>query len=175
MAEKFFMKQNALEQKIYDLITPDAQDLGLEVVYVQLTGDTGTKQLTIVAEDPKTLRLGVDQCAKLSRAASTLLDVEDWIDGAYRLEVSSPGIDRLLVREKDFDIFKNLEAKIEMTMPAENGQKRFRGMMKGIDEDKRITLDTDEGVMLLDFADVKKAKLVMNDTLIAASAELSGS
>lgn len=166
---------NILEQKIFDLVAPAAADLDLELVYVQVTGEAGSKNVMIVAEDPKTMRLGVDQCAKLSRAASVLMDVEDWIDGKYRLEVSSPGIDRLLIREKDFDVFKGLDAKVEINMPAENGQKRFRGVMQGIDENRCVTLDTDEGTIVLDFANIKKAKLVMNDALIAASAALGGS
>lgn len=81
--------------------------------------------LQIMAEDPKTRNLGVDECADISRALSAVLDVEDPIKGAYRLEVSSPGIDRPLVKKGDFEDFEGFEAKIELHSPLETGQKDF--------------------------------------------------
>ena len=83
---------------------------------------------------PKTKRLGVDDCAKLSRAIAATLDVEDPISGKYNLEVSSPGIDRPLINEQDFMNYSGFEAKIETDTPAENGQRRFRGVLQGMND-----------------------------------------
>lgn len=164
------MKHSPLEQKIFDIIAPVAQDLGLELIYVQITGAEGTKTVILTAEDPQTGRLNIDKCADLSRAASAHMDVEDPIDGAYQLEVSSPGIDRLLLRQKDFETYAGFDTKLEINVPQDNGQKRFRGILKGINADGIITLDTDEGPALIPFENLKKAKLVLTDELIKATA-----
>ena len=110
-----------------------------------------------------------DNCATISRAVSALLEVDDPISSAYTLEVSSPGLDRPLVRLKDFDRFQGLEAKIEINRPRD-GQRRFRGRLLGVDGDTvRILVD---GVEVdLPHPDIHKAKLLMTDELIAASEE----
>lgn len=164
------MKLTAFEQRIFEISQPVAQDLGLEIVYVQMQGENGGKTVQITAEDPATGRLGVDKCADLSRAISVTLDVEDVIEGKYRLEVSSPGIDRLLLRPKDFETYAGFDTKLEVHMPTDNGQKRFRGLVKGINDNQIVTLSTDEGDVDIDFDNIKKAKLVLTDDLIKATA-----
>lgn len=165
------MKQTPLEKQIKDITTPVAEELGLEILYVQINGEGGAKTVQITAEDPETGRLGVDKCAQLSRESSTLLDVEDIISGAYRLEVSSPGIDRLLLRKKDFTKYAGSDIKLEANMPIETGQKRFRGILKGVNDEDIIEIETDEGTAHIEFDNVKKAKLVLTDELIKATAK----
>ncbi len=164
------MKQTPLEKQIFELTSPVAAELGLEIMYIQVNGEDGTKIVQITAEDPETGRLSVDKCAKLSRESSTLLDVEDLISGAYRLEVSSPGIDRLLLRVKDFTRYAGFDTKVECHTPIESGQRNFRGKLQGINEDNIIEIITDEGTSHIEFDNVKKAKLVLTDELIKATA-----
>jgi len=154
-----------IERKITELVQPVIEDKGFDLVAVTLQG----AELQIMAENPETRRLGVDDCAMLSREISTLLEVEDPIEGRYRLEVSSPGIDRPLVKLQDFADFEGFEAKIEISPPLE-GQKRFRGFLKGIEEDE-IVLQTDRGPVNLPYASLEKAKLVLTDELIKKTAD----
>ncbi len=163
------MRRTPIEQKIFDLAVPVAQDLALEIVAVKMVGEGGSTNVQIMAEDPNTGRIKLDDCAKLSRALSAVLDVEDPISGAYRLEVSSPGIDRLLTRQKDFERYTGYEAKLETAMPTETGQKKFRGVIRGIDNND-ITIDTDQGEFVIDFESLAKAKLVLTDDLIKKTA-----
>lgn len=166
------MRLQPIEQKIADIVRPAIEDLGFSLFLVKLNGEAGSKTLQIMAEDPATRRLGVDDCAVISRAVSALMDVEDPISGAYRLEVSSPGIDRLLIRLEDFEAYKGFEAKVETDRPAaENGQKRFRGVVNGVKEN-HVLLQTDTGEVEIPYDSVHKAKLVLNDALIKATANL---
>lgn len=158
------MKQSGIERKITALVKPVIEDKGFALVCVTMQGP----ELQIMAEDPQTRKLGADDCAVLSREISTLLEVEDPIKGKYRLEVSSPGIDRPLIALQDFADFEGFEAKIEINPPQE-GQKRFRGRLKGI-EDEEILLDTDHGTAYLPYGSVEKAKLVLTDELIKKTA-----
>ncbi|MCB1563622.1 MAG: ribosome maturation factor RimP [Alphaproteobacteria bacterium] len=164
------MKITPLERKIADIAAPVIQDRGFELVCVHMTSENGAQLLRIMAEDPATGNLGIDDCAVLSKAVSVALDVEDPIKGTYRLELSSPGIDRPLVRLKDFETYTGLEAKLEMDMPDENGQKRFRGRLKGL-EGETIRLETDQGEVDIPFGALAKAKLVLTDELIQATAK----
>lgn len=163
------MKTTPLEDKIFKLAAPVVTDLGFALLWVKITGEHSAALVQITAEDPQTRRLGVDDCAKISRAISAVMDVEDPIKGAYRLEVSSPGIDRLLVRQKDFEEYSGFEAKIETIVPAENGQKRYRGVIKGLKEDT-ILVGTETGDVEISFSNLSKAKLVLTDELIKATA-----
>lgn len=161
------MRSTPLENKIASLAAPVAEDMGLAIVQVSIAGESGSQNVRIMAEDPATRNLGVDDCAKLSRALSAVLDVEDPIKGAYRLEVSSPGIDRPMVKAQDFETYKGFEVKLETSMPAENGQKRFRGRILGLKDDgNTILLDTDQGEAEIAFDTLTKAKLVLTDELI---------
>jgi ribosome maturation factor RimP len=149
------------EKRIYDIVEPVITDLGFDLVQVKQIGDT----LQIMAEDPKTRRLGIDDCTKMTREISAILDVEDPIKGAYKLEVSSPGIDRPLVKLDDYKQFKGLEAKLEVFPPIE-GQKKFRGRIMGIENDADVIVDTDQGEYAIPFQTISKSKLVLTDELI---------
>lgn len=162
------MKQTPQERKITEIISPLVEEQGLTIVQVKLAGaDTGYT-LQVMAEDPKTGRLGIDDCTKLSHSISDILDVEDPISGRYNLEVSSPGIDRPLIHETDYLRFKGFECKIELSIPTDIGQKRFRGFILGC-EDGIIGIQTDTGPVEMDIENVAKAKLVLNDKLIKAT------
>ena len=165
------MKTTPLEDKLYTMFAPVVADLGFSLVCVRTTGESGVSVLQVMAEDPETRKLGVDDCAKISRSISAIMDVEDPINGAYRLEVSSPGIDRLLLTRKDFEDYTGFEAKIETMTPNENGQKRFRGKIINISgESVKVQTDTDE--VHIPYAEISKAKLVLTDELIKATANL---
>jgi len=163
------MRSTPLENKVKDIVSPIVADLGLDLVCVNIIGEGGSRNVQIMAEDPETRRLGIDKCTELTKAISAIMDVEDPINGAYRLEVSSPGIDRPLVKKQDFETYKDLEAKIETMVPAENGQKRFRGRILGLENDD-ILLATDQGDVVIAFDNVAKAKLVMTDELLKRTA-----
>lgn len=165
------MKQSPLENRISDIVRPVIEDMGYALVQAKMTSDDKRNILQILAEDPKTHNLGVDDCAKLSRAVSAMLDVEDPIAGAYTLEMSSPGIDRPLTRTQDFETYKGLEAKIELDMPIE-GQKKFRGFLQGLTEENEISLKTDQGMVAFSPDSVHKAKLVLTDALIEQSKKM---
>jgi ribosome maturation factor RimP len=159
------MRLNSVEKKVADIAAPVIEDMGYELLYVTLKGEEGASRiLQITAENPETRTLGVDECARISRSVAAVLDVEGPVKGAYRLEVSSPGIDRFLVKEKDFTDFAGNEVKIEVNPPLE-GQKRFRGMLSG-EKDGNILLETDQGNVAISLETVHKAKLVMTDALI---------
>ena len=150
---------------VSELIEPTVEALGFELVRVTFGG--GRKPtLQVMAERPDG-SMSVDDCAKLSRELSVLLDVEDPITGEYMLEVSSPGIDRPLTRRKDFERWLGFDAKVELQF-AVDGRRRFRGVMQTLDGDT-LTLDTEEGTVALSLGDVSKAKLVMTDALLEAT------
>ncbi len=164
------MRYTPLEDKIIKLVSPVIEDLGFAFHHIKITGESGASNVLIMAEDPATSNLGVDDAAKISRAISAVLDVEDPIKGAYRLEISSPGIDRLLITPEDFNKYKGFDTKIETLMPvSENGQKKFRGILNGI-EDGNIAIATDQGDYTFPYSAVSKAKLVLTDELIKATA-----
>ncbi len=164
------MRLSPLEKKLYEISNPIIEDFGFKTVLVKSYGQAGDFTIQIMAENPATGRLGVDDCAKISRAVAAILDVEDPIDGAYKLEISSPGIDRPLVNIDDYKKFKSFEAKIEIDMPLDNGQKRFRGFIKDTKDDV-IILDTDTGDIELPLSSIIKSKLVLTDRLIEATAK----
>jgi ribosome maturation factor RimP len=165
------MHYTPLEEKLAALAAPVIEDLGFALHRIKVSGATGTLLIQIMAEDKETKNLGVDDAAKISRALSATLDVEDPIDGAYRLEVSSPGIDRVLITKSDFEDYKGYEAKIESLIPTpDKGQKKFRGRLGGM-KDEIILLTTDEGDVEIPYNSVAKAKLVLTDELIKATAK----
>jgi ribosome maturation factor RimP len=165
----------ALERQIYDLVTPSLMRMGYEVVRVKLMEDGGRHILQIMLDCTDGRQVTVEDCEKASKQLSALLDVEDPIEHHYDLEVSSPGIDRPLTRLKDFERFKNLEVKIETRVPV-NGQKRFRGKLKGVRNGDQIVVvpnlvslaDTagKEEEVEIPFSAVFKAKLILNDELL---------
>lgn len=158
------MKPSPLEQRITDMIDPVVADRGLALVCVRLTGADGMATLQVMAENPETKRIGVDECATLSREIAAILDVEDPINGRYRLEVSSPGIDRPLMKPQDFVEYEGLEARVEIMPPLE-GQKRFRGYLRGLEKDT-VRLETDTGMAFLPLSSIQKARLILTDELL---------
>lgn len=153
---------NHVEEKVIAAIEPAAADLGYRLVRVRLSG-LRRKRLQIMAErDDGTMLL--EDCERLSRAISPILDAANPIDGHYDLEVSSPGIDRPLVRLEDFTRFAGHEAKLETAQMIE-GRKRFKGVLAGVDGD-RIRIATAEGEASIPFAWLADAKLVLTDKLI---------
>lgn len=159
-------------ERIEEQITPTLEDMGFRLVRVNLSGGKYLK-LQIMAERAETGTISIDDCADISRAVSALLDVDDPIKDAYELEVSSPGIDRPLVRPDDFERYAGFDAKVEMNRPVE-GQRRFKGRLKGLDGDA-VLVETDNGEARLPFADIQKAKLLMTDALLEAAKEQQNS
>lgn len=157
-----------IEQRVAEIIEPALDDMGYTLVRVQLSGGKRA-QLQIMAEHKNLGPMTVDDCADISRAVSALLDVEDPIPNAYNLEVSSPGIDRPLVRPADYDRFKGLLAKLDVARPID-GRKRFKGRIAGIDGET-VTVETDDGPLELDFGDIAKASLIITDDLLKAAPE----
>lgn len=152
--------------RIEQIITPSVEAMGYEVVRVQMSGGIRAI-LQIMAERADGAPMTVEDCADISRSVSAVLDVEDPIKAAYTLEVSSPGIDRPLTRLKDYERFAGFEAKLE-TRIAVDGRKRFKGMLKGV-EDGLVSIDTEQGAAKLEFDNILRAKLVLTDDLIRAS------
>lgn len=156
--------------RIADLIRPSIGAMGYSLVRVQVIGRSRPR-LQVMAERTDDEPMTVDDCASLSRAISAILDVEDPIVGAYTLEVSSPGIDRPLVRLADFDRFSGHEARVDLGRPID-GRRRFRGRLLGTDGD-RVCMAMESGAVAFPFADVVRAKLVLTDKLLAAAAAKS--
>ena len=152
-------------QAVRALIAPSLADIGYEVVRVMTIGAEHVT-LQIMAERLDEDTMTVEDCASISRTVSAIFDVEDPIIGAYTLEVSSPGLDRPLVRKKDFERYSGLEAKIELYQ-ALNGQRRYSGMLAGY-ADGVVTIVTENGATNLPFEEIDKAKLIITDDLLAA-------
>jgi ribosome maturation factor RimP len=151
---------------IAQMIEPSMTAMGYRVVRIVVTsGRRATLQIMVERIDDTPLT--VDDCALISHSVSALLDVADPIAGAYTLEISSPGIDRPLVRPEDYDRFSGFQARIELSEPV-GGRKRFRGRLLGVAEGD-IRLATEDGEARLPLAAVTRAKLVITDDLIAAS------
>ena len=168
--------------RLTEVIEPEAQALGLDLVRVKMmqseAGDGG-EALQVMAEDPATGQLIIDQCAALSRRISERLDsLEEagdvLIDGAYHLEVSSPGIDRPLTRAKDFADWAGHEAKVSMVKGYE-GQRSLRGELKGIFGEDVTIADRKAGEVTVPRDQIHSAQLVLTDALIAATRPLDTS
>ena len=155
-----------LSEHIQHLIEPAIGEMGFNIVQVRISGKKKLS-MQVMVERQDGQGMTVDDCAAVSRAISALLDVEDPIDAPYTLEVSSPGIDRPLVRVGDFQRFQGFQAKIETTRPFD-GRRRFKGVLLGVDGDTvRMMVDGKE----VDFShpDIHKAKLILTDDLITAA------
>ncbi|MCB1332217.1 MAG: ribosome maturation factor RimP [Roseivivax sp.] len=152
----------AIDRRLAEIVTPVIEDMGFELVRIRLMGGK-TPTLQIMAERPEG-GIEVDECAEISIAVSTVLDVEDPIIDAYTLEVSSPGIDRPLTRLKDFETYEGYEVRIE-TSEMIDGRKRFKGVLAGVEDDE-ILINVDEGTIGLKFDWLSDAKLVLTDELI---------
>ncbi len=159
------------------IIAPEAKAMGLSLVRVAFFGGESDPTLQVMAERPETRQLTIDDCADLSRRISVHLDAleeagKDPIAQAYRLEVSSPGIDRPLTRRTDFADWAGHEAKVALKEKL-NGRQRFNGLLVGIDGDVVTILDKEEVEHKLPFDAIDTAKLVLTDKLIAATIPLS--
>lgn len=169
-------------ERLAQLIEPEATALGFDLVRVKMmpseAGDGGMA-LQIMAEDPATGQLVIDQCAALSRRVSDLIDAREeagevLVEGAYHLEVSSPGIDRPLTRAKDFANWAGHEAKIAMAK-GWDGQRNLRGNLEGIDGDQVAITDRKAGLVTVPLDQIHSAQLVLTDALIAATRPLDTS
>jgi len=154
------------------LIEPEVKALGFDLVRIKLFGSGDEHTLQIMAERPETKQLVIEDCAAISRRLSDVLDEADPIEEAYRLEVSSPGIDRPLTRLTDFLEWAGHEAKIAATETV-SGRKSFRGVLNGIEGEDILFTDAKAGDVVIPFALVGDAKLILTDALIAASMPLS--
>ena len=156
------ISSSEIEKKISAIISPTIETLGYELVRIRLVpGETSTLQ---IMADRKSGEIDVEDCSVISRDISVLLDVEDPINDAYILEVSSPGIDRPLTRLKDFNNWQGYEVKLE-TYELINGQRRFKGEIYNIEKDN-ITLANNGKFIELSFELVSEAKLILTDNLI---------
>ncbi len=159
--------KTAIDARLLEIADPVAADLGFEVVRLRVMGGK-TKRLQVMAQRPDGSMI-VDDCAKLSRALSAVLDVEDPFSGEWTLEVSSPGVDRPLTTLAHFASWEGHEAKLELDRLVE-GRKRFTGELAGV-EDGAVAIDLkgEDETALIPFDWIEDAKLVMSDALIEES------
>jgi ribosome maturation factor RimP len=152
--------------RVEKLIAPALGEMGYDLVRVRLLGGNPPR-LQIMAERHDEAGMTVEDCAEISHVLSALLDAEDPIDESYLLEVSSPGIDRPLTRLRDFERFSGYEAKVELRRPLD-GRRRFRGRLLGV-EREAVLLRMEGQSVVLPFAEIGDAKLVLTDDLLAES------
>ncbi|NJO54579.1 MAG: ribosome maturation factor RimP [Bacteroidales bacterium] len=168
--EPRFATEQGLAARVTAVVEPVLLGIGLRLVRVRISAMAG-KTLQIMVERPDGT-VTIDDCEAASQAISPALDVDDPIEGAYHLEVSSPGIDRPLVRRSDFQRWAGHVAKIEMHLPQPpRGRKRFQGMLKGLDGDavalvRNDVKDDEPADVLLPISDIGEARLVLTDALI---------
>ena len=168
MSEKRYIRETGVEARIVAIIEPIAADMGFDIVRVKILPDNGCT-LQIMAEDSEG-GFSISDCQKLSREINPALDAEDPLDKAYHLEVSSAGIDRPLVRARDFARWIGHEARIEL-LDMLNGRRRFRGDIVTSDETSvtiklRDALPQTDPNYKLDLALIADAKLMMTDKLL---------
>jgi len=154
------------------LIGPEVKHLGYDLVRVMMIGGTSDPTLQVMAERPDTRQLDLGDCEIISRRLSEMLDLADPIEGSYRLEVSSPGIDRPLTRLKDFEDWKGFDARLTLAEP-HNGRKQFAGELRGLEGDLVLIRTKNDESHALPFSTIASAKLVLTDKLIKATAPLS--
>ncbi|MBK9080543.1 MAG: ribosome maturation factor RimP [Hyphomicrobium sp.] len=162
-----FVRETGLAADVADIVSPVIEDLGFRLVRVSVAGKD--ERIVQVMAERLDGTISIDDCETISKAVSPVLDVADVVHGRYRLEISSPGIDRPLVRPSDFEDWAGHEAKIELKEPVD-GRKRFKGVLEGF-EDGEMRIKTDLGplgVQHLGFpvSLIAEAKLVLTDELI---------
>jgi ribosome maturation factor RimP len=153
-------------------IEPEVQSLGYELVRVAMIGGTSDPTLQVMAERPDTRQLNLSDCETISRRLSDWLDANDPIEGSYRLEVSSPGIDRPLTRPGDYSDWAGHEARLSLKEPR-GGRKQYSGTLGGLDGDRVKLTDKSGAAHVLPLSDISSAKLLLTDKLINATAPLS--
>jgi ribosome maturation factor RimP len=171
LAEPRLVIEPGVAARVAAVAAPVLQGMGYRLVRIKVSGDAGCT-VQIMAERPDG-SMQLEDCEAISRALSPVLDVADPIERAYRLEISSPGIDRPLVRRSDFERYTGHLVKIEMAV-AHQGRKRFRGMLAGVEDNVvRVRRDDSRGDedadLLLAMEDISDARLVLTDELIAES------
>ncbi len=173
-AEPRLIAEPGLAARVAAIAEPVVEGMGYRLVRVRISAAEGCT-VQVMAERPDG-SLNIEDCEEISHALSPVLDVADPVDRAYRLEISSPGIDRPLVRRSDFGRHEGYLVKIEMNVPAD-GRKRFRGILLGVEGDAaRVRLEdgktgktADKTEFLLPIEDMAEARLVLTDDLIAES------
>ena len=153
-------------------IEPEVASLGYELVRVAMIGGTSDPTLQVMAERPDTRQLDLSDCETISRRLSEWLDANDPIEGSFRLEVSSPGIDRPLTRLKDFADWTGHEARIGLAQERD-GRKQYSGTLEGVDGNAVKLTGKDGKSYALPFSAISSAKLLLTDKLINATAPLS--
>ena len=142
--------------RLIELLEPAIESLGYELVLLEYVPQTGSALLRLFIDSPGGINLG--DCEKVSREVAALMDVEDPINTAYQLEVSSPGMDRPLAKPAHFERFKGEVARISLIAP-KNGRRRHAGLIREV-TGQAVTLETPEGMVELDFSEIEKARLV---------------
>ena len=153
-------------------IEPEVKSLGYDLVRVAMIGGTSDPTLQVMAERPETRQLDLTDCETISRRLSEWLDANDPIEGSFRLEVSSPGIDRPLTRLKDYADWAGYEARIGLK-DQRDGRKQFSGTLEGVEGETVKLTDKSGAGHTLPFQDISSAKLLLTDKLINATAPLS--
>ena len=158
------------DRLLLELLDPVAEAIGYELVRVRLMSGSQSRRLQIMAERPDG-DMNVEDCTRLSRAISEVMDAADPIAGEYLLEVSSPGVDRPLTRLADFATYEGHEARLELDRLAE-GRKRFKGVLAGVEDDAvAIDLEGEEATAMVPFAWITEAKLALTDKLLKRGAD----
>lgn len=152
------------EKRIASIVEPVIKSLGFDLVSLRVIGSQKLQTLQIMAENPETGTLDLNGCTEISHAVSSLLDVEDPIQSAYQLEVSSPGIDRPLVKDRDFEKYMGFEISVETIDANEEGSRRFRGRLSAFDG-ASFTIITDHGDEPIQMDNLVRAKLILTDEL----------
>ena len=164
-----FLRETGVAADIASIVEPVLEDLGFRLVRVKVQGGGTADRIVQLMTERRDGSITIDDCEAISKSISPVLDVADPISGTYRLEISSPGIDRPLVRPSDFEDWSGHEARIELTEPV-GGRKRFKGVLEGFEDGEvRIQADTGEhGIQLLGLPVhlISDAKLVLTDELI---------
>jgi ribosome maturation factor RimP len=165
------IEEQGVAARIANIAEPVLADLGYRLVRVRMSGTAGCT-VQIMAERPDG-SMTIDDCEAASRALSPVLDIADPVERAYRLEISSPGIDRPLVRRSDFGRYAGANVKIELSIPVE-GRRRFRGVLLGLDGDAARIRRDDAGEgeaseVLLPIAEMTEARIVLSDDAITES------
>ena len=165
--------------RLIEVIEPEAAALGFELVRVKLSGAGDDRTLQVMAEDPSTGQLVVEQCMALSRRVSERIDAieeagEELVDGAYNLEVSSPGIDRPLTRAKDYADWAGHDVNVSLNAPV-GDHRKLRGELLGIEDGTVTVEDRKAGRVAVPLTQIHSAKLVLTDKLIAATRPLDTS
>jgi ribosome maturation factor RimP len=157
---------------LHQLIEPEARALGFALVRVAMFGGKSDPTLQVMAERPDTRQLDLSDCEALSRRVSEVLDAADPIEEAYRLEVSSPGIDRPLTRLADYRDWAGFDARLRLASPLD-GRKQFDARLAGTDGDTVLVEAAKVGRLAMPFAQIASAKLLLTDALIKATAPIS--